>query len=96
MTLEVMTDPVMAADGHTYERAAMERWLAKGKTTSPKTGAPLEMMAVFPNHMVRRMIMEWQEAKAQRAANAAAAAPQVAHGAGRGGRGGKGARSARG
>ena len=27
ITLELMRDPVMAADGHTYEREALLRWL---------------------------------------------------------------------
>ena len=105
-----MTDPVNAADGHTYERAAMERWLAKGKTTSPKTGAPLEMTAIFPNHAMRRMIIEWHEKQTERAAKAAALAEATAAAvraeaalaavaapamAGRGaGRGGRGVRGA--
>ena len=59
-----MRDPVVAADGHTYERAAMVRWLAKGKTTSPKTGAPLETSMLFPNHAIRRQIIEWREGQA--------------------------------
>ena len=32
-----MTDPVMTADGQTYERAEIERWFAAGHTTSPLT-----------------------------------------------------------
>jgi len=34
ITTELMSDPVMAADGHSYERTAIERWLAT-KSTSP-------------------------------------------------------------
>jgi hypothetical protein len=34
-----MQDPVLAADGFSYERAAIEDWFAKGHRTSPKTGA---------------------------------------------------------
>jgi len=60
ITQELMNDPVIAADGHTYERVAIERWL-KTNTTSPKSGDELEMTAIFPNHLVRRMIREWQE-----------------------------------
>jgi len=60
ITQELMNDPVIAADGHTYERVAIERWL-KMNTTSPKSGDELEMTAIFPNHLVRRMIREWQE-----------------------------------
>ena len=56
-----MSDPVMAADGHAYERTAMERWLAT-KSTSPMTGEALEYTGLFPHHMLRRQIREWQEA----------------------------------
>ncbi|EOD07990.1 hypothetical protein EMIHUDRAFT_218022 [Emiliania huxleyi CCMP1516] len=34
-TTVVMSDPVMAADGHSYERKQIERWLAT-KSTSPR------------------------------------------------------------
>ena len=33
---EVMQDPVIASDGHTYERAAIMEWFAR-KDTSPMT-----------------------------------------------------------
>ena len=33
-----MQDPVLAADGFSYEREAIEDWFAKGHRTSPKTG----------------------------------------------------------
>ncbi|EOD04209.1 hypothetical protein EMIHUDRAFT_221293 [Emiliania huxleyi CCMP1516] len=56
-----MSDPVMAADGHTYERSAIERWLAT-KSTSPMTGEALEHICLFPSHILRRQIREWREA----------------------------------
>ena len=58
---ELMADPVLATDGHTYERREIERWFRK-KLTSPKTGEALGSAAVFPNHSMRRMIVEWREA----------------------------------
>lgn len=30
-----LVDPVVAADGFTYERASIERWFREGKRTSP-------------------------------------------------------------
>jgi len=39
LTMEVMTDPVITADGQTYERTGIESWFALGKRTSPLTGA---------------------------------------------------------
>ena len=65
ITTEVMSDPVMAADGHSYERSAIERWLAT-KSTSPLTGSELEHRILIPNHTLRRQIGEWHEAHAGR------------------------------
>ena len=61
ITQDVMIDPVIAADGHTYERAAIARWFEAGKRTSPKTGGELESTALLPNHLVRRLVLEWRE-----------------------------------
>ncbi|EOD05102.1 hypothetical protein EMIHUDRAFT_70129 [Emiliania huxleyi CCMP1516] len=61
ITTELMSDPVMAADGQSYERSAIERWLAT-KSTSPMTGEALEYTHTFPNHLLRRQIRAWQEA----------------------------------
>ena len=35
---EVMSDPVMAADGHAHERSAIERWLATHQVDEPADG----------------------------------------------------------
>ncbi|CAN0353385.1 unnamed protein product, partial [Ectocarpus sp. 13 AM-2016] len=35
ITRELMRDPVIAADGHTYDREAIEMWL-RNHDTSPK------------------------------------------------------------
>ena len=50
ITLEVMHTPVLAADGHTYEREAIEEWL-NGHRTSPKTG-----LTLTPNIALRQAI----------------------------------------
>ncbi|KAK4847676.1 hypothetical protein QYF36_004539 [Acer negundo] len=39
--LEVMQDPVVAADGYTYEAEAMKGWLESGHDTSPLTNLRL-------------------------------------------------------
>jgi len=62
ITQEIMEDPVIAQDGHTYERAAIKRWLDMGKRTSPKTGARLLSTELTPNHTMRSLI---QDVKAQ-------------------------------
>jgi hypothetical protein len=58
--MEVMYDPVSAADGHTYERGEMERWLEMNKT-SPSTGAQLENLTLTPNYLVRSLIREYMD-----------------------------------
>ena len=35
ISLEVMRDPVIAADGHSYERASIEQWLRTRRSPSP-------------------------------------------------------------
>ena len=57
ITLELMRDPVMAADGHTYERDALLRWL-KTSNISPATGALLANRTIMPNHCVKMLIQE--------------------------------------
>lgn len=67
ITQDVMIDPVIATDGHTYERAAIAKWFEGGKRTSPKTGEELKATTLLPNHLVRRLIIEWHENHSSRA-----------------------------
>ena len=53
----VMKDPVLAADGHTYERDAIEQWFAR-KDTSPMTNEPLAHKHLTPNIAIRSAIFE--------------------------------------
>ncbi len=53
----LMKDPVIAADGHTYERAAMQSWLAIHQT-SPVTGAALSHAKLVPNVIIRGVIQQ--------------------------------------
>jgi hypothetical protein len=62
ITQDVMIDPVSAADGHMYERRAIEDWFI-GHSTSPMTGAKLEVKMLFPNYAIRGLIRTWQEAQ---------------------------------
>ena len=55
ITQEVMEDPVVCADGHSYERSAIEKWL-QTKSTSPSTNAPLLHKNLVPNHALRNLI----------------------------------------
>ena len=62
ITCELMLQPVVAPDGHTYERTAIERWLAK-KRTSPMTAAPMGSGGLVPNHALKSMISEFRASK---------------------------------
>lgn len=55
ITMEIMRDPVVAEDGHTYERVAIEQHLSV-RLKSPMTNAVLSTKMVFPNHLLRSMI----------------------------------------
>ena len=69
-----MLDPVMCADGQTYERAAIEKWL-ETHDTSPTTNAKLKHKNLIPNFALRSAIaaalgtdvVERQEADAKAA-----------------------------
>ena len=51
---EIMVNPVVAEDGHTYEREALVRWLSE-KNISPMTGERMGAR-MLPNHAVKSMI----------------------------------------
>ncbi len=55
----VLIDPVVATDGFSYERCAIERWLQK-KSTSPVTGKRLGSR-LLANHALRAAIDELDE-----------------------------------
>jgi hypothetical protein len=57
---DVMDDPVVAADGFTYEREAITQWLAS-HSTSPTTNEPMHSKVVFPNVSIRAQIIAWRE-----------------------------------
>ena len=62
ITMSVMRDPVVAADGHSYERAAiLEHFRTGGASArSPITGAPLPNQSLFDNLALRTMIGDWR------------------------------------
>jgi len=64
ITFELMLDPVIAADGYSYERSAMENWIAKkgAGALSPMTGIPLRHLELLPNITLRTVIELYKEA----------------------------------
>ena len=62
ITGEPMINPVVAADGHTYERAAIARWL-QTSDKSPLTGAMLAHKDLVPNYMLLSSLQDAQDRK---------------------------------
>ena len=61
ITDDVMADPVIFSDGHSYERWSIEHWLV-GHNTSPLTaGAELGSKQLIPNHALRKVVQEWEQ-----------------------------------
>lgn len=60
ITYDVMRDPVMASDGHTYEREAIAAVLARPEPLSPMTREPLTP-TLLPNHALRNAIQAHRE-----------------------------------
>jgi serine/threonine protein kinase len=56
---EVMMDPVVASDGYTYDRKAIEMWISM-KDKSPMTNLRLQSRSLIPNHSLRSAIMDWR------------------------------------
>jgi serine/threonine protein kinase len=59
ITHEAFDDPVVAIDGHTYSRAAIQNWFSS-RQTSPLTNERLESTQLLPNHTLRNAIEEWR------------------------------------
>jgi ubiquitin len=51
----IMTDPVIAADGYTYERSAIQERFDNGNYTSPITHDPLPNNNLIPNLALRQI-----------------------------------------
>ncbi|XP_027907221.1 U-box domain-containing protein 33-like isoform X2 [Vigna unguiculata] len=59
ISLEVMQEPQVAADGFTYEAWAIREWLESGRDTSPRTKSKLAHHNLIPNHSLRHAIQDW-------------------------------------
>jgi hypothetical protein len=59
ITQEIMQDPVIGLDGNSYERSAIEKWLAK-ETTSPLTREPMSNILI-PNRQLKEAIDSYKK-----------------------------------
>ena len=60
ITQDVLVDPVVAADGYSYSRSAIEYWLRE-HDTSPMTNLRLANRRLVPNIHMRWVLEEWRE-----------------------------------
>ena len=58
LTLEVMLEPVLDAEGNTYERSALLKWIQEYRT-SPISRQPLSETMLVPNNALRDTIHEF-------------------------------------
>ena len=59
ITSDMMIDPVITADGHTYERSAITAWLQM-KNTSPVTNSALPHTNLVPNFALKSAIENYK------------------------------------
>lgn len=60
LTLNVMEDPLMTKEGHSYERSAILKWVSENNT-SPLTREPLTMSQLIRNHALKSEIESWRK-----------------------------------
>lgn len=60
ITQEIMEEPVMLSDGHTYEKESILRWL-QNHSTSPMTNLPLAHKNWNRNHALEKIIQAYQD-----------------------------------
>lgn len=56
---EIMKDPVIGSDGHSYERLQIEAWLRKNPV-SPLTEDPMTIEELRPNRTLKKIIDAWR------------------------------------
>lgn len=61
ITTVMMENPVVAADGFSYERSAITAWLASGRDISPTTGQILEHRVLIDNNNLKNIICDFNE-----------------------------------
>ncbi|KAM3877494.1 WD repeat, SAM and U-box domain-containing protein 1 [Diretmus argenteus] len=60
ITRELMREPVIAADGYSYEKEAIESWINTKNRSSPMTNLPLFTTLLTPNHTLKMAIGRWR------------------------------------
>jgi ankyrin repeat protein len=72
LTLELFVEPVVAADGNTYERSEILKWFKRKQTTSPRTDLPLDDFSLRPNIQLKDAVERFKKCLLSEEAFAAA------------------------
>ncbi|XP_046563598.1 WD repeat, SAM and U-box domain-containing protein 1-like [Haliotis rubra] len=65
ITREIMHDPVIAADGYTYDKSAIKSWIESGKDRSPMTNSLLPSNNLTPNRTLKMLIQRFVNGHSQ-------------------------------
>lgn len=60
ITLELFIDPVVADDGHTYERSAIIEWIKNHHETSPMTRQTIKLKDLKPNNIIKQLADQYR------------------------------------
>lgn len=60
ITHEIMLNPVVAADGYSYEHLAVKEWFGNGNNTSPMTNEVLPHQILIPNRVLLSLIQKYK------------------------------------
>lgn len=60
ITLELFIDPVLADDGHTYERSAIIEWIKFHNGTSPMTRQPINLKELKSNRVIKQLTDQYR------------------------------------
>lgn len=60
ITSEIMTEPVVAADGQTYQKESITEWFRRENRKSPSTGANLSSPILYDNFTLKKIINSYE------------------------------------
>jgi hypothetical protein len=60
ITLELFVDPVLADDGHTYERSAIIEWIKYHNGTSPMTRQSIKIKELKTNRIIKQLADQYR------------------------------------
>lgn len=80
LSQDVMLDPVIAADGVSYERSFIENWLLRGNVISPITRKELIHTELADNVNLRKLIRDYDEVEHEKLLALAEALGHADHG----------------